>query len=78
MITGVVTPSSGKIEINGKTVIFLNPGGFYIQKFFEPRDDIKFYIYVICSDKEVANRIEKANIKQEIKNFIMESIAQII
>ena len=65
-----------EIEINGKTVIFLNPGGFYIQKFFEPRDDIKFYIYVICSDKEVANRIEKANIKQEIKNFIMEESKQ--
>ena len=65
-----------EIEINGKTVIFLNPGGFYIQKFFEPRDDVKFYIYVICSDKEVANRIEKANIKQEIKNYIIGEIEQ--
>ena len=59
-----------EIEINGKTVINLNPGVFYIQKFFEPRDDVKFYIYVICSDKEVANKIEKADIKQEIKNYI--------
>ena len=60
-----------EIEINGKTVIFLNPGGFYIQKLFEQRDDIKFYIYVICSDKEVGNRIEKSDIKQEIKHFIL-------
>ena len=60
-----------EIEINGKTMIILNPGGFYIQKFFEQRDDIKFYIYVICSDKEVANRIEKSDIKQEIKHFIL-------
>ena len=65
-----------EIEINGKTVIFLNPGGFYIQKLFEQRDDIKFYIYVICSDKEVGNRIEKADIKQEIKNYIMEGSEQ--
>lgn len=60
-----------EIEINGKTMITLNPGGFYIQKFFEPRDDVKFYIYVICSDKEVANKIEKSDIKQEIKDYIM-------
>ena len=59
-----------EIEINGKTVITLNPGSFYIQKFFEKRDDVKFYIYVICSDKEVANKISKADIKQEIKNYI--------
>ena len=59
-----------EVEINGKTMITLNPGSFYIQKFYEPRDDVKFYIYVICSDKEVANKIEKSDIKQEIKDYI--------
>ena len=61
-----------EIEINGKTMITLNPGSFYIQKFFEPRDDVKFYLYVICSDKDVADRIEKSDIKQEIRDYIFE------
>ena len=56
-----------EIEIDGKTTINLNPGGFYIHKFLENREDIKFYIYVICSDKEVANKIEKAD-KNESEN----------
>ena len=51
-----------EIEIDGKTTINLNPGGFYIQKFLESRDDVKFFIYVICSDKEVADKIAKADI----------------
>ena len=56
-----------EIEIDGKTTRNLNPGGFYIHKFLENREDIKFYIYVICSDKEVANKIEKAD-KNESEN----------
>ena len=34
-----------EIEIDGKTTINLNPGGFYIQKFMEDREDVKFFIY---------------------------------
>ena len=55
-----------EIEIDGKTIINLNPGGFFIQKFLENRDDVKYYIYVICSDKEVANQIAKADVNKEI------------
>ena len=54
-----------EIEIDGKTTINLNPGGFYIQKFMENREDVKFFIYVICSDKEVANQIAKAEVNKE-------------
>ena len=59
-----------EIEIDGKTTINLNPGGFFIQKFLELRDDVKFFIYVICSDKEVADKIAKAdaNNKLDINN----------
>ena len=55
-----------EIEIDGKTIINLNPGGFFIQKFLQNRDDVKFFIYVICSDKEVANQIAKADISKEL------------
>ena len=55
-----------EIEIDGKTIISLNPGGFFIQKFLDSRDDIKFFIYVICSDKDVANQIAKADISKEL------------
>ena len=55
-----------EIEIDGKTIISLNPGRFFIHKFLEKRDDIKFFIYVICSDKEVANQISKADVSKEI------------
>ena len=51
-----------EINFDGKTMLYLNPGNFYIQKFFEPRNDVKYYIYVICSDKEVANKISRADI----------------
>ena len=54
-----------EIEIDGKTTINLNPGGFYIQKFMENREDVKFFIYVICSDKEVANQIAKGEVNKE-------------
>ena len=54
-----------EIEIDGKTTISLNPGGFYIEKFFDFRDDVKYFIYVICSDKEVANQITKADINKD-------------
>ena len=50
-----------EIDINGKTVISLNPGEFFIEKSRDKRDDVKFYIYVICSDKEIADQIEQAN-----------------
>ena len=67
-----------EIEIDGKTTINLNPGGFYIQKFLDYREDIKFFIYVICSDKNVANQIAKGNVNNESENdekdeFINES-----
>ena len=55
-----------EIEIDGKTIISLNPGSFFIHKFLDKRDDIKFFIYVICSDKEVANQISKADVSKEI------------
>ena len=55
-----------EIEIDGKTIISLNPGRFFIHKFLDKRDDIKFFIYVICSDKEVANQISKADVSKEI------------
>ena len=50
-----------EIDINGKTMISLNPGEFFIEKSREEREDVKFYIYVICSDKEIADQIEEAN-----------------
>ena len=56
-----------EIEIQGKTLIILNPGGFYIEKFLEQRNDVKFYLYVICSDKEVADRISNAD-AEEVNN----------
>ena len=55
-----------EIEIDGKTTINLNPGEFFIQKFLENRDDVKYFIYVICSDKEVANQIAKADVNKEL------------
>ena len=58
-----------EIEIDGKTIINLNPGGFFIQKFLENRDDVKFFIYVICSDKEVANQIAKADVSKELNTY---------
>ena len=50
-----------EIDINGKTMISLNPGEFFIEKFRDEREDVKFYIYVICSDKEIADQIEEAS-----------------
>ena len=50
-----------EIEVEGKTMISLNPGAFFIEKFIDEREDIKFYIYVICSDKEVADHISTAD-----------------
>ena len=55
-----------EIEIDGKTIINLNPGEYFIQKFLENRDDIKYFIYVICSDKDVANQISKADVSKEL------------
>ena len=46
-----------EIEIDGKTMISLNPGGFFIEKPIEVRKDVTFSIYVICSDKEIADQI---------------------
>ena len=56
-----------EIEIQGKTLIILNPGGFFIEKFLEQRNDVKFYLYVICSDKDVADRISNAD-AEEVDN----------
>lgn len=46
-----------EIEVEGKTIIRLNPGNFYIEKLVNERDDVKIYIYIICSDKAVADRV---------------------
>jgi hypothetical protein len=46
-----------EIEIEGKTIIRLNPGTFNIEKLINERDDVKIYIYIICSDKAVADRV---------------------
>jgi hypothetical protein len=46
-----------EIEIEGKTIIRLNPGTFNIEKLSNERDDVKIYIYIICSDKQVADRV---------------------
>ena len=54
-----------EIEVYGKAYIFLNPGDFFIHKFSDKRDDIKYFIYVICSDKEVNNRIMRADFEAE-------------
>ena len=54
-----------EIEIYGKTYIFLNPGDFFIHKFSDKRDDVNYFIYVICSDKEVNNRIMRADFDNE-------------
>ena len=50
-----------EIDIKGKTIISLNPGDFYITQTCDEREDVKFYIYVICADKEIAEQIEEAN-----------------
>ena len=50
-----------EIDINGKTIISLNPGEFFIEKTSDIREDVKFYIYLICSDKEIADQIEEAS-----------------
>ena len=73
-----------EIEIDGKTTISLNPGSFFVEKIVEPRQDVKFFIYVICSDKDVADRIAKADemdehddhvfkFSSETDNLILES-----
>lgn len=54
-----------EIEIYGKAYIFLNPGDFFIHKSTDVREDIKYFIYVICSDKEVNDRIMKADFNNE-------------
>ena len=54
-----------EIEVYGKAYIFLNPGEFFIPKFADKREDIKYFIYVICSDKEVNNRIMRADFDNE-------------
>lgn len=46
-----------EIEIEGKTIIRLNPGTFNIERLINERDDVKIYIYIICSDKAVADRV---------------------
>jgi hypothetical protein len=46
-----------EIEIEGKTIIRLNPGNFNIERLISERDDVKIYIYIICSDKAVADRV---------------------
>lgn len=46
-----------EIEIEGKTIIRLNPGAFFIERLANPRDDVKIFLYIICSDKEVADTV---------------------
>ena len=58
-----------EIDIKGKTIISLNPGDFFIGKTNDEREDVKFYIYLICADKEIAEQIEEVydpNIKKNI------------
>ena len=47
-----------EIEVEGKTLIRLNPGNFFIEKLVNERDDVKIYIYIICSDKAVADKVK--------------------
>ena len=54
-----------EIEVYGKAYIFLNPGEFFIHKFQDKREDINYFIYVICSDKEVNNKIMRADFEDE-------------
>ena len=56
-----------EIDINGKTIISLNPGEFFIEKTNDIREDIKFYLYLICSDKEIADQIEEASNSKDEK-----------
>lgn len=46
-----------EIEVEGKTIIRLNPGNFFIERLVNERDDVKIYIYIICSDKAVADTV---------------------
>jgi len=46
-----------EIEVEGKTLIRLNPGNFFIERLVNERDDVKIYIYIICSDKNVADTV---------------------
>jgi len=48
-----------EIKVEGKTLISLNPGNFLIEKLVNERDDVQIYIYIICSDKSVADRVRK-------------------
>ena len=61
-----------EIDIKGRTIISLNPGDFFIAKTGDEREDVIFYIYLICADKEIAEQIEESsssNVKEEITIF---------
>lgn len=47
-----------EIQVEEQTIIRLNPGNFYIDKIVGDRDDIKIFLYIICSDRECAEKIE--------------------
>lgn len=47
-----------EIQVDEQTIIRLNPGNFYIDKIVGDREDVKIYIYIICSDRECADKIE--------------------
>ena len=36
----------------------MNPGNFFIDRIVGDREDIKIFIYIICSDRECADKIE--------------------
>lgn len=47
-----------EIQVEDQTIIRLNPGNFYIDKIVGDRDDVQVFIYIICSDRECADKIE--------------------
>ena len=58
-----------EIDIKGKTMISINPGDFFITKSSDEREDVNFYIYLICADQDIAEQIEEEN-NLETKNDI--------
>lgn len=47
-----------EIQVDNQTIIRLNPGNFFIDKIVGDRDDVQVFIYIICSDRECADKIE--------------------
>jgi len=63
-----------EIEVEGKTLIRLNPGNFFIEKLVNERDDVKIYIYIICSDKAVADKVSLNDLILRLKLMVWNKV----